>query len=256
MSISMKWMRVLAPLPDGAPAHCGEFMQCFFPVEGGTLVTGVFARIHRRMVDLEGVRDEEHPDNECEAFYPVLDVEIRGLYRVPVKGDVTHPPKFAGIGGAPDFSIDDFAAYVSADESQRVAMGTAASGRSQSREDVRKAGLKHLQKEYEESFEDAEDVILDFIREVVSEFGVDVKGIQEALGGEVLTVTEVAEIFGVPRNTVLHWIKTGKVRAFRIGSKWRIERKDLASAVQESKPADSSVTVISGPVSNEVPGNE
>jgi excisionase family DNA binding protein len=231
-------------------------MQCYFPVEGGTLVTGVFARIHRRMVDVELEREEEHPDNECEVFYPVLDVEIRGVYRIPVKGGVTHEPEFADTGGASFITEAFIESFASADESEREAIKAAAKVRSQGDKARRDAGLKHLMPDCEWSFEDAEEVILDFIREVVAEFGVDVKGLQEALGGEVLTVSEVAEIFGVPRNTVLHWIKTGKLRAFRIGSKWRIERKDLASAVQESKPADSPVTAISGPVSNEVRGNE
>jgi hypothetical protein len=150
-------------------------MPCFFPVEGGTFVTGIFARIHRRMVALDCTHQDEHPENEFEVF-PVPDMELRGVYRVPVKGGVSFEPEFAGFGGASYVSLDDFDAFLAADSSDREATLVSMKLKSPSRAPVRAAGLKHLQQEYEESFEDAEGVIFDFIREVVSEFGVDVKG--------------------------------------------------------------------------------
>jgi excisionase family DNA binding protein len=38
---------------------------------------------------------------------------------------------------------------------------------------------------------------------------------------------EVAEIFGVRSKTVRKWIYSGKVRAVKVGSQWRIPRGEL-----------------------------
>jgi excisionase family DNA binding protein len=115
---------------------------------------------------------------------------------------------------------------------------------------------KHLTAEGEYDFESAEDVVRDFVREVVSSLREDAAEIQHALGGDVLSVTEVAEVFGVPRNTVLNWIKTGSLRAFRLGSKWMIERKDLASAVEESKTRTAVQEASTATLIEEGPRNE
>ncbi len=44
---------------------------------------------------------------------------------------------------------------------------------------------------------------------------------------EAYKVKEVAEKFRVHRNTVLVWIKTGKIKAFRISHSWRIPQEEI-----------------------------
>jgi excisionase family DNA binding protein len=57
----------------------------------------------------------------------------------------------------------------------------------------------------------------------------------EAAGGEtLLTVSDVAERLKTPRNTILNWIKAGKIKAFRIGKKWLIHKKDISPAMERS----------------------
>lgn len=50
----------------------------------------------------------------------------------------------------------------------------------------------------------------------------------------VLTVSDVAEELRTPRNTVLNWIKTGRLKAFRIGKKWQIRREHLQEALDNA----------------------
>jgi excisionase family DNA binding protein len=42
-----------------------------------------------------------------------------------------------------------------------------------------------------------------------------------------ITVTEAAHITGYQRQTVLHWIRRGFLRADRVGRSWMIARADL-----------------------------
>lgn len=41
------------------------------------------------------------------------------------------------------------------------------------------------------------------------------------------TTKSVAELFECHENTILKWIKDGKLPAFRIGRGWRIKQSDL-----------------------------
>jgi excisionase family DNA binding protein len=49
---------------------------------------------------------------------------------------------------------------------------------------------------------------------------------------ELLMPDEVATMYRVTRNTVLLWIKGGKLPALRLGSQYRIRRSDLDNFVQ------------------------
>jgi excisionase family DNA binding protein len=42
-----------------------------------------------------------------------------------------------------------------------------------------------------------------------------------------ITVTEAAHLTGYQRQTVLHWIRRGFLRAVRVGRSWMIARADL-----------------------------
>ena len=44
---------------------------------------------------------------------------------------------------------------------------------------------------------------------------------------EQIGVTEAALLKGVRRQTVLHWIRSGRLRAIRVGRAWSIDRYDL-----------------------------
>jgi len=52
---------------------------------------------------------------------------------------------------------------------------------------------------------------------------------------QFLTVEQVAKILQVHWQTVLTYIKTGKLGAFRLGRGYRIEPKDLEEFVQRLK---------------------
>lgn len=48
-----------------------------------------------------------------------------------------------------------------------------------------------------------------------------------------LTTGEVAKELEVTRQTVSDWIKSGRIPARRVGSRYRVERRDLKSVVTE-----------------------
>lgn len=53
---------------------------------------------------------------------------------------------------------------------------------------------------------------------------------------------QVAARFSVSRSTVYHWIKTGQLRALRIGGRWRIPRDAVQAFEQGAEytpPADA-----------------
>lgn len=53
---------------------------------------------------------------------------------------------------------------------------------------------------------------------------------------EYYTSKEVADKFKVTYLTVFRWIKSGKLKAFKVGKQYRIKQVDLDHFIQESKP--------------------
>jgi excisionase family DNA binding protein len=238
MKYEFKWQRRWVP----AGKELMEFFESRFPFEGDRLITGLVARIQRSELDPE--ESEAHGADEL--YFPALDIELLHGLRICVRGGFRSEPWQAPWGSS--ISVEDWEAVSSGDAEKLAAL----QAQKNSHPEHNAHSSKHLCPEGEYEFEGAEDVVRDFIREIVSCIREDAAEIQHALGGDVLSVTEVAEVFGVPRNTVLNWIKTGSLRAFRLGSKWMIERKDLASAVEESKTRNtaqeaSATTVTEGP---------
>ena len=43
----------------------------------------------------------------------------------------------------------------------------------------------------------------------------------------LLTVEDIAWLFKVHKNTVYNWIRSEKLRAFKVGRDWRIRKEDL-----------------------------
>lgn len=53
--------------------------------------------------------------------------------------------------------------------------------------------------------------------------------------GKLLTRKETAKLFGVSLVTLHEWVKTGKVKSFRIGKAVRFKEDDVMAALQEQK---------------------
>ncbi len=51
----------------------------------------------------------------------------------------------------------------------------------------------------------------------------------------VYTVNEVMEILHYKRNTILRYIKSGKLRAVLIGNQYRIRKEDLESFLENQR---------------------
>lgn len=51
-----------------------------------------------------------------------------------------------------------------------------------------------------------------------------------------LTAKEISEKYKVSYITVFRWIKSGKLKAFKVGKQYRIKQVDLNHFIQESKP--------------------
>lgn len=49
---------------------------------------------------------------------------------------------------------------------------------------------------------------------------------------EVYTLGEIEELLQVTRRTLYNWIKSGKLKAFRIGKEWRVTREALEEFTQ------------------------
>ena len=47
-------------------------------------------------------------------------------------------------------------------------------------------------------------------------------------------VEEVAEYLRIHPNTILQWIKAGRLKAHKVGREWRIKRYDLDSFIDEN----------------------
>jgi excisionase family DNA binding protein len=55
--------------------------------------------------------------------------------------------------------------------------------------------------------------------------------------GNILTIKEICADLKVTRRTVLSWIKTGELRAFKLGSGrrlWRIKERELQRFINQS----------------------
>ena len=51
--------------------------------------------------------------------------------------------------------------------------------------------------------------------------------------GTVYTPEQLAEQWGVSRHTVLTYLRTGKLKGFKIGRSWRIRERDLNAFIKE-----------------------
>ena len=51
----------------------------------------------------------------------------------------------------------------------------------------------------------------------------------------VFSSKEVAEKFKVTYLTVFRWIKSGKLKAFRVGKQYRVKQEDLEAFIEQSK---------------------
>lgn len=49
---------------------------------------------------------------------------------------------------------------------------------------------------------------------------------------EVYTLEELGELLQVTRRTLYNWIKSGKLRAFKVGKEWRVTKETLEDFVQ------------------------
>lgn len=52
------------------------------------------------------------------------------------------------------------------------------------------------------------------------------------------TVTEVANKFSVSRQTVLKWIKTGKIKAVKVVKVYRIQNEEIDRLTQNTRKED------------------
>jgi excisionase family DNA binding protein len=48
---------------------------------------------------------------------------------------------------------------------------------------------------------------------------------------KLYTLTELEEIVGVTHRTLLSYVKDGKLKAVKVGSKWKVSRADLLSFI-------------------------
>lgn len=51
----------------------------------------------------------------------------------------------------------------------------------------------------------------------------------------VFSTKEVAEKFKVTYLTVFRWIKSGKLKAFKVGKQYRVKQEDLETFIEQSK---------------------
>jgi len=60
----------------------------------------------------------------------------------------------------------------------------------------------------------------------------------------ILTVNEIASYMRVSKTTICRWCSSGKLRAFRIGRSWRVQRTDLEAHIQNTFVCHSESTII------------
>jgi excisionase family DNA binding protein len=53
--------------------------------------------------------------------------------------------------------------------------------------------------------------------------------------GVIYTTDEVAQLLKASRRTVQHWIRTGRLKALRVGGEYRIEAEELRRFVGKSE---------------------
>lgn len=49
---------------------------------------------------------------------------------------------------------------------------------------------------------------------------------------EVMTFKECKELLKVGKNTLLDWIHTGQIQAFKVGSRWKITKQSVIEFIQ------------------------
>ena len=58
----------------------------------------------------------------------------------------------------------------------------------------------------------------------------------------LLTVTEVAEMFSIGRQTVAKWIHDGDLRGFKIGGSFRVRLEDVDAFVSDNEQKRAAVS--------------
>ena len=56
---------------------------------------------------------------------------------------------------------------------------------------------------------------------------------------KLLTIEEVAEVFGLSPKTVRHWLWTGKLKGIKIGGSWRVRPEALEEFIFEAEARTS-----------------
>ena len=224
MALSFEWK-------DEREELLGEFKACFIELPGGKIIQGLRARIQESENSVEwddGERANTRHIEISKAFYPALDALILGGW-VRLVGGFPKEPSPSRVPGMAKLWKEVEAP--AAEQNPELPPET------RHIEDVIDVVVRmgHRYKRVsDESFDDAVSTVARFVRECVADLRDDAQSADEAWGGEVMTVTRVSELFGVPRNTVLNWISSGSLRAFRFGHKWMIRRQDLAAAMKVS----------------------
>lgn len=57
---------------------------------------------------------------------------------------------------------------------------------------------------------------------------------------EVLTIAEIAESLRVSNRTVRNWIDSGKLKAFKFGLQYRVNKKDFEEFIKNSEVKNES----------------
>ena len=52
---------------------------------------------------------------------------------------------------------------------------------------------------------------------------------------EILTIAEIAESLRVSNRTVRNWIDSGKLKAFKFGLQYRVNKKDFEEFIKNSE---------------------
>ena len=65
---------------------------------------------------------------------------------------------------------------------------------------------------------------------------------QELKGLKLYTLAEIEPIIGVTNRTLLQYIKTGQLKAVKIGHKWKVTEENLRDFVSGSKQSKGTLT--------------
>jgi excisionase family DNA binding protein len=57
------------------------------------------------------------------------------------------------------------------------------------------------------------------------------------MGGEILTIREVAELLKINEKTAYRLAADGKIPGFRVGGSWRFRRTDIDQWIEEQRTA-------------------